>query len=94
MKSRPPPTAVAALHHYSRFVPDDGFFVVEDGLMDSPELCVHLKPPGETGGVVSAVRDWPAGDQVQFFQDRPDLNRYGASCRNIWLRRKAVTTSE
>ncbi|MDV9172596.1 CmcI family methyltransferase [Streptomyces sp. W16] len=87
-------TTHAALRHYSRFVPDDGFFVVEDGLIDSPELCVHIKPPGETGGVVSAVRDWLAGDQGQFFQDRPDLNRYGISCRNMWLRRKAVTTSD
>ncbi|MBK3562300.1 MULTISPECIES: CmcI family methyltransferase [unclassified Streptomyces] len=87
-------TTHAALRHYSRFVPDDGFFVVEDGLIDSPELCVRIKPPGETGGVVSAVRDWLAGDQGQFFQDRTDLNRYGVSCRNMWLRRKAAPLSD
>ncbi|MEV0470118.1 CmcI family methyltransferase [Streptomyces prunicolor] len=86
-------TTHAALSHYSRFVPEDGFFVVEDGLIDSPELCVHIKPPGETGGVVSAVRDWLSSDQGQVFQDRSDLNRYGISCRNMWLRRTTGTAS-
>ena len=32
-----------------------------------------------------------AGDQGGAFQDRPDLNRYGVSCRNMWLRRTAGT---
>jgi cephalosporin hydroxylase len=85
-------TTFAALSHYSRFIPEDGFFVVEDGVIDSPELCVHIKPPGETGGVVSAVKDWLSSDQGEFFQDRSDLDRYGISCRNMWLRRRADTT--
>lgn len=82
-------TTSAALRHFSRFVPEDGFFVVEDGIIDSPELCVHINPPGETGGVVSAVADWLSGDQGQAFEDRSDLDRYGISCRNMWLRRTA-----
>ncbi|MEU6195898.1 CmcI family methyltransferase [Streptomyces sp. NPDC047061] len=86
-------TTYAALSHYARFVPEDGFFVVEDGVIDVPELCVRIKPPGETGGVVSAVRDWLSTDQGKAFEKRSDLNRYGISCRNMWLRRTAGTAS-
>ncbi|MEW2636279.1 CmcI family methyltransferase [Streptomyces sp. NPDC048389] len=77
-------TTMAALRHFSGFVPVGGYFVVEDGVVDVPQLC----PPGMPGGVVPAVRDWLTTDQGRDFEVRRELERYGVTCHpHGWLQR-------
>ncbi|MGY0065680.1 CmcI family methyltransferase [Streptomyces sp. QTS137] len=77
-------TTSAALRHFSPFVAADGYFVVEDGIVDIPQLS----PPGLPGGVVPAIRDWLTTDQGRHFQVRRDLELYGVTCHpHGWLQR-------
>ncbi|SCK25940.1 Cephalosporin hydroxylase [Streptomyces sp. ScaeMP-e48] len=77
-------TTYAALEHFSRFVPACGYFVVEDGIVDVPQL----RPPGMDGGVVPAIRDWLTTDTGRRFRVRRDLERYGITCHpHGWLQR-------
>src|SRR6185312_14787324 len=48
-------TTMASLRGFSRFVPDNGFFVVEDGTVDREELRLESRWPR---GVLRAVDDW------------------------------------
>ncbi|CAL9460570.1 CmcI family methyltransferase [Streptomyces sp. enrichment culture] len=77
-------TTAAALRNFAPLVPVGGFFVVEDGIVDVPEL----RPPGMPGGVLPAVRDWLAGPDGADFRQRRDLERYGLTCHvGGWLER-------
>ncbi len=77
-------TTAAALRNFAPLVPVGGFFVVEDGIVDVPELC----PPGMPGGVLPAVRDWLACPDGADFRQRRDLERYGLTCHvGGWLER-------
>lgn len=48
-------TTIASLRGFSRFVPVNGFFVVEDGAVDIEELRIHPRSPR---GVLPAINDW------------------------------------
>ncbi|WP_436789698.1 CmcI family methyltransferase [Yinghuangia sp. YIM S10712] len=77
-------TTIAALHNFARFVPDGGFFVVEDGIVDDP----HLRPPGMQGGVLPAVADWLTTAEGRAFRTRRDLELYGITNHpHGWLQR-------
>ena len=70
-------TTLAALNGFARFVPPQGFFVVEDGCVDVEELRLD---PTWPRGVLPALRAWletPAGRE---FRVRRDLELYGVSC--------------
>jgi cephalosporin hydroxylase len=77
-------TTYAALQHFSSFVAAEGYFVVEDGIVDIPQLS----PPGLSGGVVPAILDWLTTDQGRHFHTRRDLELYGITCHpHGWLQR-------
>jgi cephalosporin hydroxylase len=68
-------TTKAALDGFARFVPVNGFFVVEDGIVDVP----HLRPDKDLPrGVLPAVDDFLARNKD--FRVRRDLERYGLTC--------------
>ena len=70
-------TTLAALNEFARFVPPEGFFVVEDGCVDVEELRLD---PAWPRGVLPALHEWlktPAGRE---FTVRRDLELYGVSC--------------
>jgi cephalosporin hydroxylase len=78
-------TTTAALHGFSRFVPQDGFLVVEDGVVDDPSLGT---PQMGGGGVVRAVEEWLASPRGDGFVMRRDLELYGlTSSPSGWLQR-------
>ena len=68
-------TTLAALRGFSEFVPVGGFFVVEDGHVDSDELRPN-RPDRWPRGVVPALHDWLASDGAGF-RIRRDLEVYG-----------------
>jgi cephalosporin hydroxylase len=70
-------TTRAALDGFARFVPLNGFFVVEDGIVDVPGLRPDKDLPR---GVLPAVNDFLATDQGRAFRVRRDLERYGLTC--------------
>jgi cephalosporin hydroxylase len=70
-------TTIAALHHYARFVPPGGYFVVEDGCVDVEELRLR---PDWPRGVLPAVREWLESDAGSAFRVRDDLELYGVTC--------------
>ncbi|WP_149182254.1 CmcI family methyltransferase [Streptomyces sp. TRM49041] len=77
-------TTTAALRHFAPLVPVGGFFVVEDGIVDVPEL----RPPDMPGGVQPAVRNWLGTPEGAGFRQRRDLERYGLTCHpGGWLER-------
>ena len=67
-------TTKAALDHFHDFVPEEGFFVVEDGIVDVPALRPD-KPLGT--GVLQAVSDFLDSEPGRQFRLRRDLERYG-----------------
>jgi cephalosporin hydroxylase len=68
-------TTIAALRGFSEFVPVGGFFVVEDGHVDSDEL--RPQPPENfPQGVVPALHDWLESEGAGF-RHRRDLELYG-----------------
>ena len=69
-------TTMAALRGFARFVHPGGFFVVEDGYVDLPELRVDDDWPR---GVLPAVEDWLRTEEGARFQQRRDLELYGLS---------------
>ncbi|MBT2415042.1 class I SAM-dependent methyltransferase [Streptomyces sp. ISL-12] len=77
-------TTYAALQHLSGLVATGGCFVVEDGIVDVPQL----RPEGMPGGVVPAIQDWLTTDQGRAFHVRRDLERYGITSHpHGWLQR-------
>lgn len=80
-------TTLKALEGFSRFVPDGGFFVVEDGHVDIEELRAS---PSWPRGVLPAIADWLKTDQGSRFEQRRDLELYGVSCHPFgFLERRA-----
>lgn len=70
-------TTIAALRGFAQFVPEGGFFVVEDGCVDIDEMRVASEWPR---GVLPAVTDWLQSEQGRCFEPRRDLELYGLSC--------------
>jgi cephalosporin hydroxylase len=69
-------TTRAALEGFARFVPVDGFFVVEDGCVDIEEMRIDWWPRG----VLPALNDWLQTPVGREFKVRGDLEAYGLSC--------------
>lgn len=70
-------TTLAALRGFAHLVPLGGFFVVEDGVVDVPELRSRADWPQ---GVLPAVRDWLADGGEAEWTVRGDLQLYGITC--------------
>jgi cephalosporin hydroxylase len=70
-------TTMAALEGFARFVPPQGFFVVEDGCVDVEDLRLDETWPR---GVLPAVHDWLETEEGRRFRVRRDLELYGVSC--------------
>lgn len=69
-------TTRAALDAFASAVPDGGYFVVEDGVVDVEEL----RFPEYPRGVLPAISEWLATERGGAFAQRRDLERYGLSC--------------
>lgn len=79
-------TTAAALRGYARFVCKGGYFVVEDGVVDDPDLGDRSMGGG---GVLSAVQDWLASDAGAEFEQRRDLELYGMTSSPAgWIQRR------
>ena len=70
-------TTRAALDGFARFVPPGGFFVVEDGIVDVPDLRPDKDLPR---GVLPAIHDFLNTEAGAGFRVRRDLERYGLTC--------------
>jgi cephalosporin hydroxylase len=70
-------TTLAALRGFARFVPQGGFFVVEDGCVDVEAMRAD---PSWPRGVLPALRDWLSSPPGADFEVRRDLEVYGISC--------------
>lgn len=70
-------TTAAALAGFARFVPVEGFFVVEDGCVDIEEMRAADDWPR---GVLPAIRAWLGTEAGKNFTARRDLELYGVSC--------------
>lgn len=70
-------TTRAALDGFARFIPEGGYFVVEDGCVDIEEMRLELHWPR---GVLPAVNDWLGSEAGREFEVRRDLELYGLSC--------------
>lgn len=70
-------TTLAALEGFARFVPTDGYFVVEDGCVDVEEMRLS---PDWPRGVLPALHDWLQTPAGAGFRVRRDLELYGVSC--------------
>jgi cephalosporin hydroxylase len=70
-------TTLAAVEGFSRFVPEDGFMVVEDGYVDIDTMRLRRDWPR---GVLPALADWLAGPVGSAFEVRRDLELYGITC--------------
>jgi cephalosporin hydroxylase len=70
-------TTYAALGGFARFVPPEGFFIVEDGCVDIDEMRISNSWPT---GVLPALHDWLATEEGRRFRQRPDLELYGLTC--------------
>ena len=80
-------TTYAALESLSTFVPPEGFFVVEDGVVDIDELRVDASWPR---GVLPAVEAWLETAAGREFTPRRDLELYGVTCHpGGFLQRRA-----
>jgi cephalosporin hydroxylase len=66
-------TTMAALEGFAQFVPDGGFFVVEDTVCDVDELRLE----GAPHGALHAVRRWLSTPVGKAFVVRDDLELYG-----------------
>jgi cephalosporin hydroxylase len=67
-------TTTAALEGFARFVPPQGFFVVEDGSVDYEEMRLR---PDWPRGVLPAVREWLKTPEGRRFRVRRHLEIYG-----------------
>lgn len=79
-------TTMAALVGFARFVPRDGFVVVEDGYVDIEE---RRPAPELPRGVLPAVKDWLCTREGRRFAVERDAEIYGVSSHpQGFLRRK------
>jgi cephalosporin hydroxylase len=69
-------TTAASLRAFNHLVPENGFFVVEDGTVDREELRLS---PTWPRGVLRAVDEWLETDEGSRFTVRRDLELYGLS---------------
>lgn len=69
-------TTLGALRGFSQFVPQDGFFVVEDGCVDDDRLRIAEDWPR---GVRPALQTWLDTARNEFVV-RSDLELYGVTC--------------
>ena len=69
-------TTMAALTGFARFVPREGFFVVEDGYVDLEERRVAPELPR---GVQPAIADWLRTREGRCFGVERDAELYGVS---------------
>jgi cephalosporin hydroxylase len=67
-------TTIGALRGFARFVPENGFLVVEDGAVDYEEMRLR---PDWPRGVLPAVREWLRTPEGRTFRVRRDLEIYG-----------------
>lgn len=73
-------TTTAALRKYEDLVPQGSWFVVEDGVVDEPDLTIW-----NGGGVQPAIADFLASPAGSRFRQH-DLSLYGmTTCHNGWL---------
>lgn len=70
-------TTWAALEGFCRFVPQGGYFIVEDGCVDIEPMRLSADWPR---GVLPALTDWLATPEGTPFESRRDLEMYGVSC--------------
>ncbi len=70
-------TTLAALEGFARFVPPNGYFVVEDGCVDIEEM---RGDPAWPRGVLPAIGAWLDTEEGSRFTVRRDLELYGLSC--------------
>ncbi len=70
-------TTLAALTGFAALVPLGGYFVVEDGCVDIPEMRLADDWPT---GVLPALQAWLKTPDGAGFVVRRDLERYGLSC--------------
>jgi len=84
-------TTFAALAAFARFVPPDGYLIVEDGSVDIEALRIADDWPR---GVLPALRDWLATDEGRNFELRRDLELYGITSHpSGYLQRRAEPIS-
>jgi len=69
-------TTMASLTTLARYVPRNGYFVVEDGAVDLDERRVDDDWPR---GVLPALQDWLQTPEGRAFRVRRDLELYGLS---------------
>jgi cephalosporin hydroxylase len=67
-------TTLAALHAFNHFVPPEGFFVVEDGIVDDPDLRLVDEWPS---GVEAAIHDFLNSELGAQFVRCPEFEIYG-----------------
>lgn len=86
-------TTRAALDGFAQFVPEQGFFVVEDGYVDIDEMAPprHLREKIKLPkGALHAVDDWMSTAAGAEFTVRRDMEIYGISCHpRGYLQRRA-----
>ena len=84
-------TTMASLNALARYVPLDGYLVVEDGAVDVEELRVEDDWPR---GVLPALRDWLQSPEGRTFTVRRDLELYGLSAHpSGFLQRTTLPTA-
>jgi cephalosporin hydroxylase len=84
-------TTMASLNSLARYVPVDGYLVVEDGAVDVEALRVEDDWPR---GVLPALRDWLQSPEGRTFTVRRDLELYGLSAHpSGFLHRTAPATA-
>jgi cephalosporin hydroxylase/SAM-dependent methyltransferase len=86
-----PDTTRAALDAFAELVPEDGYFVVEDGVVDVEELRLE----GWPRGVLSAIDEWLETPSGSGFTRRRDLERYGVTSHpGGYLQRRSAGTAK
>jgi cephalosporin hydroxylase len=69
-------TTIAALRGFARFVPESGFFVVEDGYVDIEE---RRTDPALPRGVLPAITEWLQSPEGRCFAVHRGMELYGVS---------------
>ena len=80
-------TSMAALTHFADLVPSGGYFVVEDGHRDFPELFPE-EIPSRVNGALVAVEAFLRSEAGRAFVVRRDAERYVVTTNpRGWLQR-------
>ena len=70
-------TTLSVLRGFAGFVPDGGFLVIEDGVVDDEEL--RVKSSDWPRGVLPAIRDWLKSAEGLQFEVRREMELYGVT---------------